>query len=111
LGACDGQRTAKDLAATLIGELGIKSEAEVYECLDTYCKRGLLVWKLEVPVSQWAIDRLRDLLERVGDERVRREALVKLDQFEAGRRRVIAAGDPEQLDAALSAFEEEFSCF
>ncbi len=114
LGACDGQHAAKELAATLINEqgLGIKNEAEVYECLDTYCKRGLLVWKLEVPISQWAIDRLRDLLERVGDERVRREALAVLDKFEAGRRRVIAAaGDPDQLDAALSAFEEEFSRF
>jgi hypothetical protein len=92
--------------------LAIKSEAEVYQCLDTYCKRGVLVWKLEVPVSQWAIDRLRDLLERVGDERVRQAALVKLDKFEAGRRRITAAaGDPEQLDAALSAFEEEFRRF
>ena len=114
MAACDGQRTAKELAATLINEqgLGIKNEAEIYECLDTYCKRGLLVWKLEVPVSQWAIDRLRELLEGVGDERVRREALVKLDKFEASRRRILAAaGDPEQLDAALSAFEEEFRCF
>jgi hypothetical protein len=92
--------------------LGINNEAEVYQCLDTYCKRGLLVWKLEVPVSQWAIDRLRDLLERVGDERVRREALAVLDKFEAGRRRIIAAaGDPEQLDVALTDFEEEFSRF
>ncbi|MCU1264992.1 MAG: hypothetical protein JWM21_1310 [Acidobacteria bacterium] len=114
LAACDGQHPAKELAATLINEqgLGIKNEAEVYQCLDTYCKRGLLVWKLEVPVSQWAIDQLRDLLERVGDERVRHAALVKLDKFEAGRQRIIAAaGDPEQLDAALSAFEEEFSRF
>jgi hypothetical protein len=114
LAACDGQRTAKELAATLIDEqgLGIKNEAEVYQCLDTYCKRGLLVWKLEVPVSQSAIDRLRDLLERVGDERVRHAALVKLEKFEAGRRWIIAAaGDPEQLDVALSAFEEEFRRF
>ncbi|MCU1264993.1 MAG: hypothetical protein JWM21_1311 [Acidobacteria bacterium] len=113
LAACDGQRTAKDLAATLINQgLGIKSEAEVYQCLDTYCKRGLLVWKLEVPISQWAMDSLRGLLERVGDERVRREALAVLDKFEAGRQRIIAAaGDPEQLDVALTGFEDEFRRF
>ena len=114
LAACDGQRAAKELAATLSNDrgLGIKSEAEVYQCLDTYCKRGLLVWKLEVPISQWAMDRLRSLLERVGDERVRREALAVLEKFEAGRRRIMAAvGDPDQLDHALMEFEEEFSRF
>jgi hypothetical protein len=112
LAACDGQRTAKELAAELVNDnrLGIKSEAEVYQCLDTFCKRGLLVWKLEVPVGQWAIDRLRRLLECVGDGRVRRDALVVLDKFEVGRQRIIAAvGNPDQLDQALTEFEEEFS--
>lgn len=114
LALCDGQRAAKELAATLINDkrLGIKNEAEVYQCLDTFCKRGLLVWKLEVPVGQWAIDRLRSLLERVGDARVRRDALATLDRFEEGRRRIIAAvGDPDQLDLALTDFEEEFTRF
>ena len=112
LAACDGQRSAKELAAALINDkrLGLKNEAEVYQCLDTYCKRSLLVWKLEAPISQWAIDHLRESLERVGDERARREALVKLDKFEEGRRRILAAaGDADRLDQALTEFEEEFS--
>ena len=112
LAACDGQRIGKEVVALLVNDkrLGIKNEAEVYQCLDTFCKRGLLVWKLEVPVGQWAIERLRAVLERVSDERLRRDALATLEKFEAGRRQIVAAvGDADQLDVALTAFEEEFS--
>ena len=112
IAACDGQRSAKELAAALINDkrLGIKNEAEIYQCLDTYCKRSLLAWKLEAPVSQWAIDYLRKMIERVGDEPARREALARLDKFEEARRRIVAAtGDADRLDQALTEFEEEFS--
>lgn len=112
LAACDGLRTAKELAAELLGAGGggFRTEEEVYRLLDTYCKRGVLAWKLEVPVQQRADLTLRGLIEKVGDERVRRRGLDLLDELEAARGRVSsAAGDPERLNRELNHLEETFS--
>ncbi len=111
LAACDGQRTAKELAAALMSNraLGVKSEAEVSQCLDTFCKRGVVAWTLEVPLQRRADQRLRNLLEGIGDERLRRAGLSALDELEEARERVAAAaGDPERLDLELHDLEERF---
>lgn len=111
LAACDGRRTAREVAAGLLaaGVDGLKSEDEVFRLLDTYCKRGVLAWTLEVPVRRRAELTLRGLLEGVGDERLRRDGLGALGQLEAARDRVAdAAGDPERLDRELGRLEETF---
>lgn len=112
LAACDGLRTAKELAAELLGAGvgGLRTEEEVYRLLDTYCKRGVLAWKLEVPVQQRVGLTLRGLIEKVGDERLRRRGLDLLDELEAARSRISsAAGDPERLNRELNHLEETFS--
>ncbi|MET0649243.1 MAG: lantibiotic dehydratase [Pyrinomonadaceae bacterium] len=112
LAACDGRRTAKELAAELLGAGvgGLGTEEEVYRLLETYCKRGVLAWKLEVPVQQRGDLTLRGLIEKVGDERLRRRGLDLLDELEAARGRVSsAAGDPERLNRELNHLEETFS--
>lgn len=112
LAACDGLRTAKELAAALSrnGAGGIGTEEEVYRLLDAYCKRGVLAWKLEVPVQRRAERTLRGLIEKVGDERLRRRSLALLDELEEARGRVSsAAGDPERLNRELNNLEETFS--
>ncbi|HEX8556617.1 MAG TPA: lantibiotic dehydratase [Pyrinomonadaceae bacterium] len=112
LAACDGLRTARELAAGLLGAGvgGLGTEEEVYRLLDAYCKRGVLVWKLEVPVQQRAERTLRGLIEKVGDERLRRRGLGLLDELEAARGHVSsAAGDPERLNRELNHLEETFS--
>lgn len=111
LAACDGLRKAKEIAAGLMSDraLGVKSEAEVYQCLDTFCKRGVIAWTLEVPLQRRADQRLRSLLEAIGDERLRRAGLSALDEMEDARERVAAAaGEPERLDLELQELEERF---
>jgi len=112
LGACDGRRKARELAAGLMAEggQGLKNEEEVYQCLETFCKRGVVAWTLEVPLARRAERRLRELLEGVGEDGVRRRGLAALDELEEARERVAgAAGDPERLDYELQGLEEKFS--
>lgn len=118
LEACDGERTAKGIALQLIGSpsSGVKSEAEVYRVLDTLQQRGVILWALEVP---WTLelpqesrveDNLRRLLERIGDEGLRRRMLGMLEELESARDLVAAAaGDVEKLDRALGLLDETFT--
>ncbi|MCA1615315.1 MAG: lantibiotic dehydratase family protein [Acidobacteria bacterium] len=118
LAACDGERTAKEIALGLIGGPpgGVKSEAEVYRTLDTLQQRGVILWTLEVP---WTLqlpressveDNLRRLLERIGDEGLRRRMLGMLEELEGARDLVAAAaGDAEELDRALGRLDETFT--
>ena len=118
LGACDGERTAKGIALQLIGSpsSGVKSEAEVYRVLDTMQQRGVILWALEVP---WTLqlpqeshieDNLRRLLERIGDEGLRRRMLSMLEELESARDLVAAAaGDVEELDRAFGHLDETFT--
>lgn len=112
LSAVDGRRTAKEIAAGLLleGGAGLRDEREVYALLDTYCRRGVLVWTLEVPLRRRAERTLRELLEGVGNAGPRSAALSALGELERARERVsAAAGDPEALDRALDGLEETFS--
>ncbi|MGH9650230.1 MAG: lantibiotic dehydratase, partial [Terriglobales bacterium] len=111
LAACDGQRTAKEVAAGLMSDraLAVRSEAAVYQCLDTFCKRGVIAWTLEVPLQRRADQRLRSLLEGVRDERLRRAGLSALNELEEARERIAAAaGEPEKLELELQGLEERF---
>ena len=112
LQACDGQRPAKLLAADLIGAgvLGVKSEEEIYRILDMFCNWGVVVWTLEVPLQLRAEQTLRQLIEGIGEQRLRQLGLNALGELEAARDCVAAAaGDPEKLDRELNTLEEKFS--
>ncbi|HEX3187117.1 MAG TPA: lantibiotic dehydratase, partial [Pyrinomonadaceae bacterium] len=103
LRACDGTRTAAEIAAQ-VRRSGSewRSDAEVFTILKGLKTQGLIEWKFEVPLSAYPERRLRELLERVDDDEIRRRVLSPLEEFEACRERVAAAaGDAEELDAAL----------
>lgn len=112
LQACDGQRTARQLAQELIqtGTAGLQSEAEVLAILEELLRSKLIVWAFELPLDTSPERQLRGLLEGIEDEELRRPALAALDELETARDGVAAAaGDAERLDQALSHLEETFN--
>jgi hypothetical protein len=112
LQACDGQRIAREIAADLMRDprSQISSEAELYRILEGMQAIGLVSWTLEVPLESRPERTLRRLLERIGDETLRRPALNALTEMEHARSAVArAAGDPEQLDQALEQLETTFT--
>ena len=109
---CDGRQTAKELASRLLQQpaLKFKSEQEVYNLLEHLVTIGAIAWSLEVPVEKESERTLRRLINRIGEERLRRPTLDILVQLEAARNAVAnAAGDPELLDSALGDLEAKFS--
>ncbi|HEX6290305.1 MAG TPA: lantibiotic dehydratase [Herpetosiphonaceae bacterium] len=112
LQACDGQRTAREIAQQLTRApaSGLTSEAEVYNLLKALRDRGLIAWAFELPLELRPERTLQRLLTRIGDESLRRQALGVLEQLDAARGRVArAAGDPVALDRALDNLETTFT--
>ncbi|HEY0601834.1 MAG TPA: lantibiotic dehydratase, partial [Herpetosiphonaceae bacterium] len=112
LHACDGQRLAREIAAELVRapDSQISSEAEVYKILEGMHAMGLVVWTLEAPLESRPERTLRRLLERVGDESLRRPALAALTDLESARTAVArAAGNAGQLNQALEQLEATFT--
>ena len=111
LHACDGQRSAKELARVLLKNpyLKLKSESEVYTLLDQLCSNGLMVWKFEVPIESFPERSLRRTLERIEDESLRDSTLAALNEIEGARSRVEVAGDPGELNEAIGELEESFT--
>ena len=109
---CAGDRTALQIARAVIQNrsLGLGDEREVYTILEGLREQGLILWEMELPLETFPERRLRGLLERVEDERLRRQALARLDELEQAKEAVSnAAGDVERLDAALEALERKFT--
>lgn len=99
---CDGTRQAREIER----ELG----AGVPDVLASLVKRHWVVWRLDVPADVRPESRLREILDRIGDEAIRKGALAKLDALERGRDQVHAAGrDPDALVTAIDALEAEFT--
>jgi lantibiotic biosynthesis dehydratase-like protein len=110
LRACDGTRTAAEIAADLRRSSGEWRDAEVFTILKGLKAQGLIEWKFEVPLSAYPERYLRELLERVDDEEIRRRVLSPLEEFEACRERVVAAaGSADDLDAALQQLDDHFT--
>ncbi|WP_437931312.1 lantibiotic dehydratase [Sorangium sp. So ce291] len=109
LAACDGVRTAREIAAELLADasLGLSGEDEVYELLRGMVGMRVLAWDLDVPYAHRQADAcLRAALARIGPEDLRAPALAALDELVARRDAVArAAGDAEALDGALDALE------
>jgi hypothetical protein len=112
LRACDGTRSARQLAGELreAATPGLRNEREVFTLLDYMRKTGIVEWELAVPVEPYALAALRRQLEAIGDEAVRRRAMAAVAELEAARAEVAAAaGRPVDLDQALGRFESTFT--
>lgn len=112
LRACDGTRTARDVAAALRSNpaLGLRADEEVYAILGELQARKLVAWEFGLPLVPGTEKRLRRLLERIEPEHLRAPALSSLDELERARESVArAAGEPAQLDRALGQLEETFT--
>jgi hypothetical protein len=113
LRACDGRRTAREIAAELAADpmLGLDGEGSVLDVLRRLRDGRRVAWTLEVPGDDLHPERrLRALLERVGDDGLRSAALGALDELEAARAAVAAAaGSAERLDVALGGLGATFA--
>jgi hypothetical protein len=112
LKACDGNRLAREIAASLRSDpsLAFKGDDEVYKVLDALHARGLIIWNFNLPLMTNSDRYLRRLLERIEPEHLREPALASLATFEQKRDAVArAAGRPEQLNLALADLEETFT--
>jgi hypothetical protein len=111
LGACDGTRTAAEVASHVRRSGGEwRGDAEVLTVLKGLKAQGLIAWQFEVPLSAHPERRLRELLECVEDEELRRRLILPLEEFEACRERVSgAAGNSQKLDEAFRELEQRFT--
>jgi len=113
LQACDGKRTAQAIALELTGNpsSGLRTEQEVYIILEQLSAMKRISWTLEIsPEGTHPECHLRQLLQRIGDERLRSTNLEILATLERARDAVAqAAGDAEQLDQALANMEATFT--
>ncbi|MFE4664902.1 lantibiotic dehydratase [Streptomyces sp. NPDC056716] len=99
---CDGVRPARDIAADLPG-------TDVPATLADLTARRWASWRLEVPAGTHPERALRAWLESVGDPGPRQRALAALDLLEAGRAKVAAATDGDELVAAMQELEHDFT--
>ena len=109
LAACDGEATARVIAAALVGEGLIEEEEELYEMLSALEEKKLITWALDVPQATDAPEQeLRARLERAGGV-VAREGIESLDALADARHAVsCAAGDATALERALDQLESLF---
>ncbi|MFJ6215459.1 lantibiotic dehydratase [Streptomyces sp. NPDC092296] len=100
---CDGTRSARAIQQ----EVG--PQTDVTATLRELVRLRWVTWRLDVPADTRPERRLREWLERIGDDAVREQALERLDALERGRDAVrAAADDPERLVAALADLEAAF---
>ncbi|WDZ82960.1 non-ribosomal peptide synthetase [Micromonospora sp. HUAS 3] len=113
LRACDGLRTAGDLAAELVADptSGVSDPEQVYRLLAELRDARRISWSLEVPKEDLHPERaLRARLTAVDDPAVRDTALAALDDLDRARDAVAAAaGDADRLADAVTALEERFT--
>lgn len=112
LHACDGRRTARQIATGLLGitRLGFRNEKEIYAALDDLQKLGFIAWDIAVPLQLKPEEYLRRLLEGIDDSALRSQCLGVLNEMEQARDHVIEVGDdPEKLDQALAGLETTFT--
>ncbi len=113
LRACDGERTARQLARDLVHNpaSGLKSEGEVFDVLRQLRSRNRIAWTFEIPAEGLHPERqLRKHLERIEDEADRGAALKALDELEAARDAVAgASSDVERLGEAMDALDRTFT--
>lgn len=113
LHACDGIRSANEVAAVVLADpaAGLGAVADVYSTMARLSESHRLVWRVDVAPQDIRPERsLRAVLARVSDESVRAPAEAALDAFTAGRDALAAAaGDPERVATAMAELESTFT--
>ncbi|MDY7091389.1 MAG: lantibiotic dehydratase [Acidobacteriota bacterium] len=109
--ACDGRRSARQIAQDLAADpqLGFEGPEAVMALLTAMHSTGMLLWQPELPMVRRPERVLRQRLEAIDDPELREPRLARLDELEAHRDRIAAAGDADQLGEALEALEEWFT--
>ncbi|MFC8349824.1 lantibiotic dehydratase [Streptomyces sp. NPDC057280] len=102
LARCDGVRTARDIAADVPG-------TDVPATLHDLVARRWVTWRLEVPADTHPERALRSWLSSIGDPHLKRRGLAALDLLEAGKEKVAAATDENELLSALGELERDFT--
>jgi hypothetical protein len=112
LRACNGQDTAKQIAARLMRmpNLSVRDPGEVYEGLRELATKGILFWKFNIPLSPFAEKILQEALQRIEDLKLRQQCLDLLEELDAARAKVeAAAGDPATLNFSFQQLEQVFT--
>jgi hypothetical protein len=112
LQACDGEHTAKEIAADLLKVFPneMKTESFVYKLLEALRAMGLIRWTFEVPLGPFPERALRTMIDRIEDDALRAPSLEAINKLEDARRNIArAAGEPEKLDEAFGQLEETFT--
>lgn len=109
LRACDGQRTAMDIAGAL-GGTGEDAEREVFDVLERLVAMELVTWRLEVAPQLHPERALEACLNRIGDPALRADALASLHELTRARASVAAAaGKPDELGRRLEELDATFT--
>lgn len=111
LEAADGSRSAHQLCRELAEdpECVYQEPAEVMAQLEHFQREGCLGWDFHLPAGPYALQALRSQVESIGDNDLRRAALAPIEEVEAARQRVVqAAGDVNELEAALGSLNATF---
>lgn len=106
LAACNGQRTAKEVAQIVlrVPRPGLLQETDVFSVLAQLRQTHRISWAFEVSMETWHPEQeLRRLLERITPEPLRQRALHGLTQLESAQSAIAeAAGNGERLDQAMN---------
>jgi hypothetical protein len=112
LDACDGARSAEELAATLRADasLGLESDQDVYDVLAELARNQLISWSLIVPpAGPFPEQRLRQCLLGMRPTQATRRALAAVEELDAARQAVVLAADCSQaLQEALEELSARF---
>jgi hypothetical protein len=111
LSRCTGLVPARDIARECAGVAPeAATEEDIYAVIARLCRKRLLTWKLELPLSPHPERHLRHFLERVGDPALSARGLHRLDLLVAARDTAWAAsrGDPAGFVSALHDLDETF---
>ncbi|HEX3647194.1 MAG TPA: lantibiotic dehydratase [Pseudonocardiaceae bacterium] len=106
LAACDGRRSAAEVAATLTSapEQGFRTEHDVYALVDQLVGRGLLRLGIDLPMDLTAEQVLREHLAAIDDPTAHHD-FARL----AAARDALAAADADTLADAMATLEAEFT--
>ena len=113
LRAIDGIRDAREVAAAVVADpsAGLGDVAEVFALMERLADSRRLAWRVDVAPQDSRPERtVRALLSRVTDEAVRVPAERALDELTAAATGLAdAAGDAEQVNAAMANLESTFT--
>ncbi len=111
LAACDGKRPAIEVAQAAVADSSslLRSTPDALMLLGQLAERRIVRWDVDLPVLLTAEKVLQQRLTAIGDAALREQALSGLAQLQRARDRVsAAAGQPEELGAALAALDDVF---